>query len=51
MSQISLADLNAAGKADFVAALANVVEYSPWIAEQLAAQRPFSRHQLSCTPR
>ena len=38
MPQISLADLNAASRADFVAALANVVEYSPWIAEQLAAQ-------------
>ena len=42
MSQISLADLNAADKADFVAALANVVEYSPWIAEKLAGQRPFT---------
>ena len=42
MPQISLADLNAAGKAEFVAALANVVEYSPWIAEQLAAKRPFA---------
>lgn len=42
MSQISLADLNAASKADFVAALANVVEYSPWIAEQLAGKRPFA---------
>ena len=42
MPQISLADLNAAAKADFVAALANVVEYSPWIAEQLAGKRPFA---------
>ncbi|WP_038974483.1 2-oxo-4-hydroxy-4-carboxy-5-ureidoimidazoline decarboxylase, partial [Bradyrhizobium genomosp. III] len=42
MSQISLSDLNAASKADFVAALANVVEYSPWIAEQLADKRPFA---------
>ncbi|MDD1537645.1 MULTISPECIES: 2-oxo-4-hydroxy-4-carboxy-5-ureidoimidazoline decarboxylase [unclassified Bradyrhizobium] len=42
MSQISLSDLNAAAKADFVAALANVVEYSPWIAEQLADKRPFA---------
>ena len=42
MSQISLAELNAANQADFVAALANVVEYSPWIAEQLAGQRPFA---------
>ncbi|MCK1705128.1 2-oxo-4-hydroxy-4-carboxy-5-ureidoimidazoline decarboxylase [Bradyrhizobium sp. 146] len=42
MSQISLSDLNAADEADFVAALANVVEYSPWIAGQLAAKRPFA---------
>ncbi|MCP3367891.1 2-oxo-4-hydroxy-4-carboxy-5-ureidoimidazoline decarboxylase [Bradyrhizobium cajani] len=41
MSQISLSDLNAASKVDFVSALANVVEYSPWIAEQLAGKRPF----------
>ncbi|MBR0826329.1 2-oxo-4-hydroxy-4-carboxy-5-ureidoimidazoline decarboxylase [Bradyrhizobium manausense] len=42
MSQVSLSDLNAADKADFVAALANVVEYSPWIAEGIAGQRPFA---------
>lgn len=42
MSKVSLADLNAASSHDFVAALANVVEYSPWIAEQLAASRPFA---------
>ncbi|MBR0844942.1 2-oxo-4-hydroxy-4-carboxy-5-ureidoimidazoline decarboxylase [Bradyrhizobium liaoningense] len=42
MSQISLSDLNAASKVDFVSALANVVEYSPWIAEQLAGKRPFA---------
>jgi 2-oxo-4-hydroxy-4-carboxy-5-ureidoimidazoline decarboxylase len=42
MSQISLSDLNAADEAGFVAALANVVEYSPWIAEQLATKRPFA---------
>ena len=42
MAQIPLADLNAAGKADFVDALANIVEYSPWIAEQIAARRPFT---------
>jgi 2-oxo-4-hydroxy-4-carboxy-5-ureidoimidazoline decarboxylase len=36
-----LSDLNAAGKDDFVAALANVFEYSPWIAEQAAAARPY----------
>jgi 2-oxo-4-hydroxy-4-carboxy-5-ureidoimidazoline decarboxylase len=42
MSQISLAALNAADKAEFVAALSNVVEYSPWVAEKLAEQRPFA---------
>src|ERR1700752_2375825 len=36
----SLAELNACSKEDFVVALANVFEYSPWIAEQVAAGRP-----------
>src|ERR1700752_667192 len=38
----SLAKLNACSREDFVAALANVFEYSPWIAEQSAAARPFA---------
>src|SRR6266705_3595025 len=38
----NLSDLNAADKDDFVAALANIFEYSPWIAEQAAAARPFA---------
>jgi 2-oxo-4-hydroxy-4-carboxy-5-ureidoimidazoline decarboxylase len=38
----SVAELNACSKKDFVAALANVFEYSPWIAEQAAAGRPFA---------
>ena len=42
MSQKKLSDLNACGKDDFVAALANIFEYSPWIAEQAAAARPFA---------
>jgi 2-oxo-4-hydroxy-4-carboxy-5-ureidoimidazoline decarboxylase len=42
MSQKSIADLNACSTADFVAALANIFEYSPWIAEQAAAARPFA---------
>lgn len=43
MSQtISLDQLNTCGKADFVSALANIFEYSPWIAEQAAAMRPFA---------
>ncbi len=37
-----LSDLNICSKDDFVAALANVFEYSPWIAEQVAALRPFA---------
>jgi 2-oxo-4-hydroxy-4-carboxy-5-ureidoimidazoline decarboxylase len=37
-----LSDLNVCSKDDFVAALANVFEYSPWIAEQTAALRPFA---------
>jgi 2-oxo-4-hydroxy-4-carboxy-5-ureidoimidazoline decarboxylase len=42
MSQKTLSDLNACSKDDFAAALANIFEYSPWIAEQAAAARPFS---------
>jgi 2-oxo-4-hydroxy-4-carboxy-5-ureidoimidazoline decarboxylase len=42
MSQQKLFDLNACSKSDFVAALANIFEYSPWIAERAAAARPFA---------
>src|ERR1700758_4638336 len=42
MPEKSLAELNACSKADFVAALANIFEYSPWIAEEAAAARPFA---------
>src|SRR5438552_16228454 len=42
MTQKTLAELNACSKDDFVAALANVFEYSPWIAEQAATLRPFA---------
>jgi len=42
MSQISLSDLNACSKDDFVASLANIFEHSPWIAERAAAARPFT---------
>src|ERR1700735_5324701 len=42
MSQKSLSDLNACSKADFVAALANIFEYSPWIAEHAVSARPFA---------
>jgi 2-oxo-4-hydroxy-4-carboxy-5-ureidoimidazoline decarboxylase len=47
MSQIKLSDLNAGSRDDFVAALANIFEYSPWIAEHAASARPFAGvHQL-----
>ena len=42
MSQKKLSDLNAGSKDDFVAALANIFEYSPWIAEHVARARPFA---------
>src|SRR5712691_8908965 len=42
MSQKTLSDLNACSKDDFVAALANIFEYSPWIAEHAASMRPFA---------
>jgi 2-oxo-4-hydroxy-4-carboxy-5-ureidoimidazoline decarboxylase len=42
MSQKALSDLNASGKDDFVGALANIFEYSPWIAERAASARPFA---------
>jgi 2-oxo-4-hydroxy-4-carboxy-5-ureidoimidazoline decarboxylase len=42
MSQIELADLNAYGKDQFVAALANIFEHSAWIAERAAGARPFA---------
>jgi 2-oxo-4-hydroxy-4-carboxy-5-ureidoimidazoline decarboxylase len=42
MTQKTLAELNACSKADFVAALANIFEYSPWIAEHAASARPFA---------
>src|SRR6201998_4409480 len=42
MSQVKLSDLNACSKADFVAHLGNIFEYSPWIAEAAADARPFS---------
>jgi 2-oxo-4-hydroxy-4-carboxy-5-ureidoimidazoline decarboxylase len=42
MPQKPLAELNACSRSDFVAALANIFEHSPWIAEQAAASRPFA---------
>ena len=42
MFQKTLANLNACSKDEFVGALANIFEYSPWIAEQAASVRPFA---------
>lgn len=39
---VPLLHLNHCSEADFVAALANVFEYSPWIAKQAASSRPFN---------
>lgn len=39
--QKQLSELNSCSKDDFVAALANIFEYSPWIAEQAASARPY----------
>lgn len=40
--QKSLSELNACSKDEFVSALANIFEHSPWIAEWAAAARPFT---------
>ena len=42
MLQKPLSELNAATQADFVADLANIFEYSPWVAEGAFAARPFA---------
>jgi 2-oxo-4-hydroxy-4-carboxy-5-ureidoimidazoline decarboxylase len=42
MSQKTLAELNACSKTDFIAALSNIFEYSPWIAEAAANARPYA---------
>lgn len=39
---MTLADLNAASRADFVAALGGIFEHSPWVAEGVADSRPFA---------
>jgi 2-oxo-4-hydroxy-4-carboxy-5-ureidoimidazoline decarboxylase len=37
----SLAEINAMPAADFVAALGDVFEHAPWVAERAAAERPY----------
>ena len=41
MTQVSLARLNAADETAFAAALGDIFEHSPWVAERAAGQRPF----------
>jgi 2-oxo-4-hydroxy-4-carboxy-5-ureidoimidazoline decarboxylase len=38
----TLSELNAMPAADFIAALGGIFEHSPWIAQRVASQRPFS---------
>jgi 2-oxo-4-hydroxy-4-carboxy-5-ureidoimidazoline decarboxylase len=42
MTTVSLATLNAAGKAEFVTALGDIYEQAPWVAEAVHGQRPFA---------
>src|SRR5271168_2586946 len=42
MLQKPLDELNASAQGAFVAALANIFEYSPWVAEQAFSARPFA---------
>jgi 2-oxo-4-hydroxy-4-carboxy-5-ureidoimidazoline decarboxylase len=42
MTKLTLEQLNKAAARDFVAALGEVFEHSPWVAERASAQRPFA---------
>lgn len=42
MTTYSLDSLNAASEADFTAALADIYEHSPWVAQQAATRRPLA---------
>jgi len=42
MAAISLHTLNTAGKAQFVAALGDIYEHAPWVAEAVHGKRPFA---------
>src|SRR5690348_2916428 len=41
MTQLTLDQLNTLPAADFTAALADIYEHSPWVAEAAAKQRPY----------
>src|SRR5258708_8332618 len=42
MAKVALADLNAADEAGFMAALGDVYEHAPWVAQAASSQRPFA---------
>lgn len=42
LAKLTIDALNQASRAEFVAALANVVEHSPWVAEAVASGRPYA---------
>ena len=42
MTSTTLAALNALSDADFTAALADIYEHSPWVAQAVSARRPFT---------
>src|SRR5947209_3974253 len=42
MTKIALASLNAADEAGFMAALGDVYEHAPWVAQAASRQRPFA---------
>jgi 2-oxo-4-hydroxy-4-carboxy-5-ureidoimidazoline decarboxylase len=42
MTTLSLDQLNALSQAEFTAALGDIFEHSPWVAEAASAQRPFA---------
>ena len=42
MTRIPLGNLNTSDKAAFVAALGDIYEHAPWVAEAVHGQRPFT---------
>src|SRR4051812_49051088 len=42
MNKVSLQTLNTADQAGFVAALGDIYEHAPWVAEAVRGQRPFA---------
>ena len=42
MTKMALANLNAADEAGFMAALGDVYEHAPWVAQAALKQRPFA---------